>query len=962
MNTLELLNPQRCAERSFRRGIQLGISAVALSTLLGPAAYGQTVQTAAAATDVVVEEVVVTGSRIVRDGYEAPTPTTVLDASVFQHQATSSIADALVQIPAFAGNIRPANTGTSVSAQGAGLSILNLRSMGAARTLVLIDGQRTVSSRADGVVDVANIPQALVQRVDMITGGASAIYGSDAVTGVVNFILDKNFTGVKGEASAGLTTYGDDFSYKTVLTAGVPFANDRGHFLISGELNNKDGILHSDRPWNRSALGIINNTAANIAAGQPQRLVRIHTDSWSTRGGTIASGPLKGIAFGPGGTPYRFNFGTITDSTYTTEGDYAAGVTRLDAYSLDPRERRKGLFTRVGYNITDTIEVFAQASWNNSFNTGGAFSHFQLGNGATIRSGNPFIPASVQAQMTALGVTQFQLGSMNYDLPLITTESDRTTNRYVVGANGDFDAFDSSWNWNAYYQKGITRVAYDALGPTRNPLRAQAADAVIDPVTGAIVCRSTLTNRNDGCVPYNAMGLGVNGSAVINFLQSGGEHPHTNHHITQDVVAGSVSGDVFDNWAGPVSLALTTEYRVEEAVARPSQATLTSDWFSGNFLPFAGKYSVVEGAAETIVPLAKDTSFAETWDLSAAVRGTKYSTSGYVTTWKVGTTYEPIPDIRIRATRSRDIRAPNLQELFNVVIGGFTTLFDPVTNGSASPLQTTAGNPNLKPERADTTDIGVVLRPTFLSGFTASVDYWNISMKDSISTPSNNQIVVFCFQGLQSYCADITRTNGIITALTRRPVNIAVQKTSGVDFEASYNFNVSDIVDAWDGQMGVRVQATKYIRNFIDTTLAPATDDVGEMPGGAPPNWAGVARVDYRADSWSTTVSARMMSSGVLRNTYVECQAACPTVTIPFQTVDNNYAPGYFYLDWSISKTFELAGADMETFLNINNVFNRDPGMIARGSDEIGYELPTTNLGKYDSLGRVFRAGIRFKM
>jgi len=962
MKNGDALNPQPFAERSFRRGIQLGISAVALSTLLGQTAYGQTVQTAAAAPEVEVEEVIVTGSRIVRDGYEAPTPTTVLDAAVFQQQATSSIADALVQIPAFAGNIRPANTGTSVSAQGAGLSILNLRSMGAARTLVLIDGQRTVSSRADGVVDVANIPQALVQRVDMITGGASAIYGSDAVTGVVNFILDKNFTGVKGEASTGLTTYGDNFSYKTVLTAGVPFANERGHFLINGEINNKDGILHSDRPWNRSALGIINNTAANIAAGEPRRLVRIHTDSWSTRGGTIASGPLKGIAFGPGGTPYRFNFGPITDSTYTYEGDYAQGVTRLDAYSLDPRERRKGVFTRASYHITDTVEVFAQASWNNSFNTGGAFSHFQLGNGATIRTGNPFIPASVQAQMTALGVTQFQLGSMNYDLPLITTESDRTTNRYVVGANGDFDAFSSTWSWNAYYQKGITRVAYDAIGPTRNPLRAQAADAVIDPVTGAIVCRSTLTNRNDGCVPYNPMGLGVNGTAVINFLTSGGENPHTNHRITQDVAAGSVSGDLFDNWAGPVSLALSTEYRVEEAVAVPSQATLTSDWFSGNFLPFAGRYSVVEGAAETIVPLAKDEAWAETWDLSAAVRGTKYSTSGYVTTWKVGTTYEPIEDIRIRATRSRDIRAPNLQELFNVVIGGFTTLFDPFTNSSAAALQTTSGSPNLKPERADTTDVGVVLRPSFLPGLTASVDYWDISMKDSISTPSNNQILVFCFQGIQSYCADITRTNGIVTAITRRPVNIAVQKTRGIDFEASYNFNVSDVVEAWDGQVGLRVQATKYIENFIDTTLAPATDDVGEMPGGAPPHWAGVVRLDYRADTWSTNLAARLMSSGVLRNTYIECQTNCPIVAVPFQTIDNNYAPGYFYMDWSISKSFELAGAEMETFLNINNIFNRDPGMIARGSDEIGYELPTTNLGKYDSLGRVFRAGIRFKL
>ncbi|MCC6914673.1 MAG: TonB-dependent receptor [Rhodospirillaceae bacterium] len=946
-----------CAAAGSRHAKSIALSTVsALSLMLSIPAHAQT------AAPVAVDEIVVTGSRIVRDGYEAPTPMTVLDSAVFQQQATSNIADALVQIPAFAGNIRPGNTGTSVSAQGAGLSILNLRSMGAARTLVLIDGQRTVSSRADGVVDVANIPQALVQRVDMITGGASAIYGSDAVTGVVNFILDKSFTGVKGEVSAGLTTYGDDFSYKTVLTAGVPFANGRGHWLINGEINNKEGILHSDRPWNRSALGIINNSAANIAAGQPQRLVRIHTDSWSTRGGTIASGPLKGIAFGPGGTPYMFNFGPITDSTYTYEGDYAAGVTRVDTYSLDPRERRKGLFTRVSYDLTDTVEVFAQASWNNSWNTGGAFSHFQLGNGATVRTGNPFIPASVQAQMTALGVTQFQLGSMNYDLPFITTESDRTTNRYVLGANGDFDAFSSSWNWNAYWQKGITRVAYDALGPTRNPLRAQAADAVRHPTTGAIICRSTLTNPNDGCVPYNPMGLGVNSDAAIRFLQSGGEHPHTNHRITQDVAAGSVSGDMFDNWAGPVSLALSTEYRVEKAVARPSAATLTSDWFSGNFLPFSGKYTVFEGAAETVVPLAKEASFAEAWDLSAAVRGTKYSTSGFVTTWKFGTTYEPIPDIRIRATRSRDIRAPNLQELYNPVSGGFTTLFDPVTGGSASPLQTNSGNPNLKPERADTTDVGVVLKPEFFPGFTASVDYWNISMKDSISTPSNNQIVVFCVQGLQSYCADITRTNGIITAITRRPVNIAVQKTRGIDFEASYNFALGDVISAWDGNVDLRAQVTKYIKNYIDTTLAPPTDDVGEMPGGAPPNWAGVVRLAYRADTWQTSLSGRAMSSGVLRNTYIECQSGCTVGVAPFLTVDNNHAPGYFYLDWSVGKTFDIAGAEVETFLNINNLLNTDPGMIPRGSDEIGYELPTTNIGKYDTLGRVFRAGVRFRM
>jgi iron complex outermembrane receptor protein len=909
-----------------------------------------------------IEEVVVTGSRIVRDGYEAPTPLTVVTAETLQQSAATNIAEAMHSIPAFAGSTTPQSGITSVSASGAGLNLLNLRSLGAQRTLILVDGQRSVAARVDGVVDINTVPQQLVSRVDIVTGGASAIYGSDAVTGVVNFILDKTFTGIKGEVSGGVTTYGDDRSYKVALTAGTAFAGGRGHVIFSGELVNKDGVLGNYRPWNLNQYGVINNTAANIAAGQPQRLVRNGVDSWFTRGGTIQSGPLKGITFGPGGVPYQFNFGSITDTAYTAGGDSRLGTIRNDTGTLDPSEHREAAFLRASYDITDDINVFVQTSWNRAHNFNWAFSHFMVGNGPTILSGNPMIMPSIQAQMTALKITSIQVSGMNYDLPWIGPDLDRRTERYVVGANGKFDAMDTNWKWNVYWQKGVSLINYNALGATRKSLRLNAIDVVRN-ANGVIVCRSTLTNPNDGCVPYNPMGLGVNSAATINYITNGGEHPHTNQHIGQDVVSGDITGEPFSSWAGPVSVALNLERRVESAVSKPSAATLYGDWHSGNFLPFAGRYSVNEGAAEVVFPLAKDTAFAETWDLNAAVRGTSYSVSGYVTTWKVGTTYQPISDIRVRATRSRDIRAPSLQDLYNVVLGGFLLAFDPVCQCTASPFGTTQGNPNLTPETADTTDIGAVLQPRFFPGFSMSVDYWNIDLSNAIASPSLNQILIFCQQGIQSYCNDITRVNGVVTAMTQRPVNIALQTTRGIDVEGSYTVPLDQISNDWEGRVGMHLQATKYLKNLSDTKLAPATDNVGEMSAGAPPHWSLVGRVDYTNETWSTAVTARAMSSGTLRNTYIECQSGCPIgLPAPAQTIDNNYGPGYFYLDYSLARKFMVGDSNVEAFLNINNVMNRDPGLTAKGSDEIGYEVSASNPSKYDMLGRVFRVGVRFKM
>ncbi len=919
-----------------------------------------------------VEEIVITGSRIIRDGYEAPTPLTVIDsAALAQQQTTSNIAETINTMPVFAGGMTPSQGVGSPSAQQGGLNTMSLRGMGASRTLVLLDGQRSVGSQTAGVVDVNNFPQQLISRVDVVTGGASAVYGSDAVSGVVNFILDKQFTGVKGEVSGGLTTYGDDGNYRIALAAGMPFANGRGHILLSGELNKKYGIFYGvgNRDWARSGIGILTNPAYGTGAGQstsvPEYLVRNDVGfSAATKGGMIYSGPLKGIAFGQGGLPYRFNYGPLVSGIYMSGGDWASTMVRADYISLDPVASRKNAFFRAAYDVSDNVNVYIQIAWNSTFDDNWGFPAYQAGNGPTILSGNPFIPASVQTQMTALGVTSFQLGTMNLDRPIIGSRSTRQVNRNVIGASGKFDAFATPWSWNAYFQNGYTRISFNSTGVARKSRFTEAIDAVRDPVTGAVECRSKLNNPSSTCSPWNPMGLGVNTQAGLDYILGGnGGVAHVNQKPSQNVFSGSVTGEPFNNWAGPVSVALSAEHRQEKAVSKPDPVAILGDWWAGNYQPLDAKYSVTEGAIETVVPLAKGTSFADNWDLSAAFRGTSYSTSGYVSTWKVGTTYAPIPDIKLRVTRSRDIRAPNLDDLYAFQVAGFFTALDQQTNSSPTFQLYRNGNPNLRPEKADTTDIGIVLAPTFLPGFTASVDWWDIKMKDAIANPGLSDILRFCFEGRTEYCGNITRTNGIVTGLIQSPFNLAQLNTRGIDFEGSYRMPLSDISGGMNGDISIHSNATLYLKSYTNNGLTTPTDNAGQNgTSTAPPSWRLTTTLSYTLDSLTTALTARAVSAGTLDNSWVTCSSGCPTSNATHRTIDNNHVPGAFYMDASINYGFDVGNTRMETFLNIRNVFNKDPALVAKSADQFGYVSPDTNVAMYDILGRVFRAGVRFKM
>jgi outer membrane receptor protein involved in Fe transport len=917
-----------------------------------------------------VEEIVVTGTRVVRDGYEAPTPLTVVGVEQIQQMAPANIADYVNTLPQLSGSASPQSSRTSVSAGGAGLNTLNLRQLGGTRTLVLLDGQRSVGSQPTGLVDVNTFPQQLISRVDVVTGGASAQYGSDAVAGVVNFVLDNKFTGVKGEIQGGVTTYGDDRNWDIKLTAGTGFANDRGHFIVSGEAARIDGINGVPRGWAKQGWHIILNPAYAVGNGQPFQLVLPQTSqSNQTPGGIITSGPLKGIAFGPGGTPYQFNYGALIKDPWMQGGEWAANDITASfpqgiwgaGDSLDPSETRQNAYARVSYDITDDIEVFGTWNWayDNSFGlTSANFDPADL----TVKADNGFMPAVIQTQMAALKLTTFQFGTMSADLPPIAPWNTRKLVRYVVGGNGKFDAFGSSWTWDGYYQAGNVGADKRFMDRLKDHL-ALALDAVKGP-NGSVVCRSTLTNPANGCVPFDLFGVGVNSSAAVNYIS---QYSYAYENYRQEVMAANLHGEPFSDWAGPVSLATGIEHRVEAGGGIQSVSNAANDSYVGNQAPVEGSYNVTEGYVETVVPLAKDTVWARSLDLNAAARFTSYSTSGFVTTYKFGATYTPIDDIRLRLTRSRDIRAPNRVELFAAGIYTGNLVNDPFHNNTPVNVQSLqVGNKGLVPEKADTTGLGVVLQPRFIPGFNASVDYYDIKINNAIGTVGRQEVPNRCFAGETAFCSALTfdPVSGFLSQVIIQPTNFVVQRTRGIDFESSYTLHLDDLVSSWDGQIALRGLATKYITDYQNNGTF-VTQFVGANGSNGPPHWKYSVSATYTNDKITFSLMGRGFSAGVYNNTTIGCTSNCPPITSTVLTQNTNYLPGALYWDSNFAYRFRMGdenGSDMEAFFAVRNLMNKDPAIVAQGTSGVAFSTPPCNAVLYDCLGRVFHAGIRFKM
>ncbi len=925
---------------SNARRYALATASVAALLASGQAAFAQE------AGDAALEEVVVTGSRIARDGYDAPTPVNVLGAQEIAAAAPANIADFVNTLPSVAGSSTAANSSGALSNGAAGISALNLRALGTGRTLVLFDGQRSVVSAATGQVDTNTFPQSLISRVEVVTGGASSAYGSDAVGGVVNFILDKEYTGVKTSIEYGETTYGDGENWKYNITAGGGFAEGKGHALFSAEWVGQDGVQTIDRDWNRSAFFAVRNT--DLSAGAPFYITAKNVGiSTYTPGGLITAGPLRGTYFGVNSSVNQLAYGAVTGQ-WMIGGDWEYSISdMIGSNTLIPDEDRSSYFGRVSYELTPNIEVFAQASYAKY--EGLSYYIQPTQTGVVIRSDNAYLPASIKTQMAALNLTSFTMGTGNIDMPASGSAMERETERYVIGGKGDFTAFGLDLDWDAYYQHGKTQT-HEQLTPTWNNARlALATDAVVNPANGQIVCRSTLTSPTNGCVPLNRFGEGVASQAALNYVLG---TPYRDQEFTQDVAAFNVTTSSIEGWAGPISLAAGAEYR-KEKMGGFVEAQYESGWKYGNFRVTSGKYDVKEAYLEALVPIF------EGMDFNGAFRVTDYSTSGTVKTWKAGLTYSPIEDVKFRASASRDIRAANMSELYDagtarsnsVNINGVSTAF----------VQNLQGNPDAKPEVADGYGIGVVVSPRFLPGIQASIDYYDIKVDGVISFVTAQQTADYCYiQNVASYCSNLKFTNGVLSTIDLYYDNLNSMTARGLDIEVSYRAQLDELVSWGAGSMTLRGMFTHYIENITDDGVTAI--NLAGANTSSTPDWVYRLTATYNLDPWSFTVTGRGVSDGVVSNAYTECQSSCPASVAPYYTISDNSIDGAFYVDFSATYDFKVASVDGEAFFSVKNLFNTDPELLSNPSN-LGAEntpgYPQTNRTLYDTFGRTFRVGLR---
>ncbi len=959
------------SKRAALKAILLsGASLTLAASLSGPVSAQATAEAAAPAT----EEVVVTGTQVLRNGYSAPTPLRVVGTDDILANAPTNLSDYLVKLPALAGSTGPRSSGNSVSDGNGGVAGLNIRKLGNNRTLVLLDGMRIGPSSESGAstageVDINEFPDALIKRIDIVTGGASAQYGSDALAGVVNFVLDKDFTGVKGTLQGGLTIYGDDPQTNGSLTAGFGFMGGRGHVLLSGSVSHTDGILHgSSRSWvTNGAWDMINTPGYTTGNGLPYYTVAQHVGSGIyTPGGLIGNTALMGTDFGPGGVPRNFNYGALTTgNNFMIGGDYKETYPALtdsgEQYtsSLDDRLDRQNFFGRVSYDVTDHVQVFANVLYSNAQVLSYCCTSGQT---LTIKSGNPFIPASVQSRMTAANISSFSLGQLNTDIGATGPANTRQKTYFALGATGDFDLLGSNWTWNAYGSASQALVDDQAINSPVVATYQQATDVVTDSKTGYPICRSTLASPTNGCVPYNPMGVGMNSPTAIAYALGGVSHMHT--EIGQETFGGVLRGNPFDLWAGTVSVSTGIEHRQESVNGVSSATDMANGFFLGNYHPAIGGVSVNEGFVEAVVPLAHDYSWARELDLDVAVRETGYSSSGNVMTYKVGLVYDAPPGflegLRLRATRSRDIRAPSLGDLYSggrVGQGSVTDYLGYPTTPSktiANVLSPTLGNPNLKPEVANQTGVGAVYSPTWFPGFNASVDLFQVQMNDVISSLSSQNVVIACYVNhVAAYCPFIQRdANGTLSSVTSTAANTAYMKEAGLDLEASYTEDLADFGGPWAGTVTLHGLATNIWQQTSIDPLGNITRSAGSNSGGVP-HWSYNVSATYDAGSYALTWVGRGIGSGVRSRQYTQCTSGCPNLTAPLYTINDNYMPGAFYMDLTFTYRLKTESVgDSELFFNVENLTNNNPSNFF-----VGNSNPL-----YDRLGTVFHGGFRFKM
>ncbi len=815
-----------------------------------------------------------------------------------------------------------------------------------------------------GAVDAAQIPEALIQRVDVVTGGASAAYGSDAVAGVVNFILNDKFEGLKANAQGGISEYGDAANYKFDVTGGQSFMNGHLH-VVASVLHDVDyGVgTAENRDWTSRATGAITNP--NFSSALPvspnnttQIVVTAPYSSVAALGGLITNTALKGTTFSPSGQAVPFQYGNDLSAAFMQGG---GGYNESQLLTLQPYQRRDQFFIHTTYDFSDSLSGYIQLMGSQNNVKYNSLPTFELSSTAfTIFPNNAFLPQSLQTYLTAHPtITSFTVGRESPDIAIPYMDAMTNSGTATAGLDGKF------WDTWAYHFYGQVGKDYDSYKTHDDPISDrlyQAADAVVNPANGQITCQTSLTNPTNGCVPLDIFGNGAPSPAALKYV-TGTALEFVN--LEEDIADVSVSGDLFDLPGGAASLAFGGTYRKEgfrQTTDAQSQEIRTGAGIPGypaglvntlggyertNPQPAAGGYEVYEGFAETELPLLKDMPWANSLSVNAAARYVDYSLSGGVVPWKVGTVYEPVTGLRFRASRSTDIRAPNLGELYQGSSQGTSIVQDPQNGGQTFSVLTGAvGNTALKPEIANTLTFGTVFEPQFLPGLTASVDYYSINVHDAIATLNAQQELNFCQDGSSQQCGFINRNpSGTLSRILLPYFNAADRLVKGVDMEASYDQDMADISPDLGGHLRLRL-LTSYLGQFTtDIIGAPPLQYAGDIENNSTPKWNGLVSATYITGPYHVFFQERMVGGGHFDNTNDNGLGISP-----------NVLGNVWYSDATLS--YDITD-QLQGFVTVNNLFDRDP------PPNPSYLIDSSSFGNrtlYDLIGRTFTLGVHYNM
>lgn len=939
-----------------------------------------------------IEKITVTGSRIRRDSFSVATPLSILNKDTIADSGIGSLSEILVdEVPQITEGTSNTNSQSNITATG--LSTIDLRELGTSRTLTLIDGRRVVSNSHSGsYVSLSTIPTGMVERVEVITGGASAAYGSDAIAGVVNIITQQDKEGFSANVRHGESFEGGAKELTFDLDYGTEFAGGRGYLFASGSFDKQYGLTFAQRERAQQQDSIIydDDEMCNAALTEDgyQCLRDISQSDWRSLSDSIPGGVFDEQSSSRPDAGFWYDANGLRDDWH--EERY--GINTNQFVMLKVPDEATTAAIKIDFEVNEDVEFYFQSQFavNKSFNNKapesedesdlvitfdpqtGEFGEADIGR---IPTNNPYVPDVIREQASSRGIKW----DRNFaEVGNIATDNVRETLRSWAGLKGT--AFDGEWDWDI--SLGYGRFTQDQIRTNEiNVAKArQALNAEYAPDGVTIQCADA-NARAEGCAPLNLFGEGSISKAAADYIRA---NPRIESEVEQISVLGYMAGDLFELPAGPVATAFGFEYR-EDSQSLQVSGGAENGYVTFNYVPsYSGEIKVSEVFGEASIPLLANVTGAKSLSAELSLRLADYSwaTSGLVQSYKAGFIWQPVAGYAVRANWARAQRAPAIDDLMSPVAGDYDS-FDDICDGvtatstdaghdncrkepsisnwlAANPgeefvdnnnsYSPSLGNMDLQEETADTYTFGFTAAPAFLPNFQLAVDYYDISIKDAISSYDNEDIIEFCYDSAlaygssNSFCQDIKRDEeGNIIEVKQRAYNVDEIATSGVDVAISYSYDLGEY-----GGLKFKADYTNVLE-YTQTVAAPSgpettyyesdlSADLFEHTASASVAWS----YENLRVRWSTKYKSSVTLSrsdvddwqSYMDKNAENCAAnedSC--ISNPEPLASEFYdLPEYFKHNLSVSYLSELAnGSEVRVYGGVNNVFDDNGPFILGG-------------------------------